>query len=242
LGKVIPVGQLEEKELGESIKRTFRAHQQLDKKTQDYLTRLVQHLAKSVNSRYEYEAFYVGGRPNAMAIPGGVILVTEGLMGILHSEAELVSILGHEIGHVERGHCFDSVRFELLGKKLGSRSLGDLADMAYGIVTRVHFSKTQEAESDEFGFSLLTASGYDPEAMGRAFDNLGRSSRSQSNDDLNPFRDYLTSHPPVQLRSENFKERGRRFRERNGSPFYLGVENLASRTTRYENELPKEWK
>ena len=38
--------------------------------------------------------------PNAFAFPGGYIFITRGLLGLMGNEAELVSVLGHEIGHV----------------------------------------------------------------------------------------------------------------------------------------------
>src|SRR5919107_5859940 len=42
--------------------------------------------------------------PNAFALPGGYIFVTRGLLGLMDNEAELASVLGHEIGHVTARH------------------------------------------------------------------------------------------------------------------------------------------
>jgi len=60
-------------------------------------------------------------------LPSGVILVTKGLLETMQSESELVSILAHELGHIERGHCFDVVKYELLARKIKSEKLGELA-------------------------------------------------------------------------------------------------------------------
>jgi len=42
--------------------------------------------------------------PNAFALPGGFIFVTRGLLGLMNNEAELASVVGHEIGHVTARH------------------------------------------------------------------------------------------------------------------------------------------
>ena len=57
--------------------------------------------------------------PNAFALPGGVIIVTGGLLKTLKSEAELAAVLSHEMGHIELSHCLDTVRFQLLARKDG---------------------------------------------------------------------------------------------------------------------------
>src|SRR5688572_26737938 len=42
--------------------------------------------------------------PNAFALPGGPVYITRGLMNLMDSEAELASVLGHEIGHITARH------------------------------------------------------------------------------------------------------------------------------------------
>ena len=75
--------------------------------------------------------------PNAFALPGGFIYVTRGLMGLMDSEAELASVLGHEIGHVTARHSVSMMsRAQLaqLGLGLGSVLLPDLQPAARRLV------------------------------------------------------------------------------------------------------------
>ena len=77
-----------------------------DKKVQDYVSRLGMGMAtKSERPKLPW-AFYVMDDPtvNAFALPGGSIFVTRGILTHMNNEAELVGVLGHEIGHVTARH------------------------------------------------------------------------------------------------------------------------------------------
>ena len=47
--------------------------------------------------------------PNAFALPGGFIFVTRGMLNLMDSQAELASVLGHEIGHVTARHSASAI-------------------------------------------------------------------------------------------------------------------------------------
>jgi predicted Zn-dependent protease len=74
--------------------------------------------------------------PNAFAAPGGYIFVTRGLLGLMRNEAELMSVLGHEIGHVTARHSvtmLSRAQLAQIGLGIGSMlsptiaRLGDVA-------------------------------------------------------------------------------------------------------------------
>jgi len=242
LSRVLPVDSVDESQLGEAIKASMRNRSSSEDSRSGYLQSVLDYTVENLHSKYRYEIFIVDGAPNAAAMPGGALLITRGLLDVLQSEAELVSILGHEVGHVERGHCFDSVRFELLSRRLGSRTLGEIADLAYGITTRMHFSKSQEMESDRYGFELLVAAQYDPMGMSGAFERLKAASRPQGGAGIpDPFRDYVDSHPPVALRIENYRELGRRWIRSHEVRFYRGEKNFQEKIPRSKQAFEAEW-
>ncbi|HEX6065983.1 MAG TPA: M48 family metalloprotease, partial [Longimicrobiales bacterium] len=54
--------------------------------------------------------------PNAFALPGGPVYITRGLMSLMNSEAELASVLGHEIGHITARHSAQMITKSQLGQ------------------------------------------------------------------------------------------------------------------------------
>lgn len=241
LSRVVPVDQIDEKMLGNALKAQMHRQYPNQPTQREYVQELVNNMAKTLNTSYEYEIFVVPGPANAAALPGGTLLITTGMLRILESEAQLVAVLGHEMGHVERGHCFDAVRFELLGKKMGGKTLGEIADTLFGMVVRLHFSKTQEIESDQFGFELLTRMLYYPLGMSEAFGHLQHAHGGRPSD-RDPFRDYIESHPPVALRIENYREVGQRWLASHPGKYYVGKKNFLEGKTRTQISFDDELK
>ena len=120
---------------------------------------------------------------NAFAVPGCYIYVTRGLMAIVSSEAELASVLGHEVGHIVARHSERQQSrslWSMLGvivvSLTGSERLTRLAGAAAEMFT-LRYSRGQEYEADELGIRFLRRAGYDPYAAG---DMLGALDRQQA--------------------------------------------------------------
>lgn len=139
---------------------------------------------------------------NAFALPGGQVFITEGLLNILRSEAQLASVLGHEIGHVTAQHIDEQISrdyargfgVQLLGALAGDAGVGAqlgvvLFDQASGTFL-LTFSRDQEHESDELGLRYMVAEGYNPvgswQAM-RALDDAAQGSARPP--------EFMSTHP-----------------------------------------------
>jgi predicted Zn-dependent protease len=244
--RVLPVTELDEKELGDVFRASYDPQADPPGREQRYLDSLVAELQPFTGKPFPYRAYVVDyPMPNAMALPGGVVLVTRDLLSTLHSETELVAVLAHEIGHIERGHCFDAVRFGLLAQKIGAEPLGSLADLATRLLLGHSYSKTMEHEADAYAFELLTHSRYDPRGVAGGFRSLiayeaahGAAGPRQAS----PIRDYFTSHPPLEVRAGEFGERAEAWWRRHPDQRrYAGVRNLAALVALPRHELADEW-
>ncbi|HKY93661.1 MAG TPA: M48 family metalloprotease [Kiloniellales bacterium] len=109
---------------------------------------------------------------NALALPGGYIYVTRGLMALASNEAELAGVMGHEMGHVTARHSAErqtqSIIAQLgllaLGIATGSNELVNLA--AVGAQAYLQsYSRDQEFEADTLGVRYMAEGGWDPSAM-----------------------------------------------------------------------------
>ncbi len=137
---------------------------------------------------------------NAMALPGGHILVTSGLMELPDLAAdELAGILAHEMGHIELGHSRRALiranRAQALDIVLSIT--GRRPGMALGMaksVAELGISRESELEADAFAVKLLTRSPYRPEGLA-AF--LGRAHRGER---LPGWMTFLSTHPAVEER------------------------------------------
>lgn len=127
---------------------------------------------------YEWEFTLVeGDERNAFAMPGGKVVVYEGIMQMIDGdEAELATVMSHEIAHVIAEHGNERMSQQLV-TQLGGVALStatsqqsaltqELFMTAYGVGTQVGlllpYSRTQESEADELGLIFMAKAGYDP--------------------------------------------------------------------------------
>jgi predicted Zn-dependent protease len=137
---------------------------------------------------------------NAMALPGGFIYVNRGILAHFNSEAELASVLGHEIGHVTARHSVEQMsRAQLAQLGLGVaavasedfRRYAGLAGQGVNLLF-LKFGRDGENQSDTLGLRYMTRAGYDPYEMPKVFGTLDRVSQSQS---LRATPQWLSTHP-----------------------------------------------
>jgi predicted Zn-dependent protease len=143
---------------------------------------------------------------NAFAVPGCYIYVTRGMVAVVNSEAELASVLGHEVGHIVAAHSRRQQRRSLLRglgvaaveAVTGSEELTRLAGAAAGFFT-LRYSRRQEYEADDLGIRYLAAAGFDPHAAGDMLAALGRQeafqARTRGHDAARSIPEWARTHP-----------------------------------------------
>jgi Zn-dependent protease with chaperone function len=134
---------------------------------------------------------------NAVALPGGVIVLTTGLLEQVESENELAFVLGHELGHFHnRDHLRGLGRglaFSLVLAALGFSGSGSATQLAAlaGQFTQRGFNREQESEADRFGLALVVAEYGHTAGASDLFEHL-----AQPDDALGVvLSSYLSTHP-----------------------------------------------
>ncbi|MDQ1241743.1 MAG: hypothetical protein QG550_994, partial [Pseudomonadota bacterium] len=145
-----------------------------DEALQSYVNDIGQRIAKVSHLPNLQFTFTVLDSPdiNAFALPGGYVYITRGIMAYLNSEAQLVAVLGHEVGHVTARHAVRQqsgataagVGATVIGILTGSGDLASVANMAGTALVR-GYGRDMELEADAIGAEYLERMGYQPEAM-----------------------------------------------------------------------------
>jgi predicted Zn-dependent protease len=134
---------------------------------------------------------------NAYCMPGGKIMVYSALIDKLKlSDAELATVIGHEMAHALREHSREAASRMRAEQGLGAiaQIAGVSADVVglAGTVTQVTFdlphSRVQESEADRIGLELMARAGYDPHAALTLWQKMG-----QANQGGTPA--WLSTHP-----------------------------------------------
>ena len=150
---------------------------------------------------------------NAFALPGGYIYITRGIMAHLNSEAELVGVLGHEIGHVTARHGASQMSKAMLaqiGMVAGmvaapelAQSYGGMAQQLAGLMF-LKYGRDDERQADALGFRYAKGSGWDPRELEKVFKTLGRVSAAAGGGGMPA---WASTHPAPENRVELIRAR-----------------------------------
>lgn len=156
---------------------------------------------------------------NAMALPGGKVIVLEGLYdpqkGLVRDEEEMAAVLAHEIAHVNCRHSTEELtrnlpwELLLLGGALYAEAKDDKdlqalfggAFLFYEGLIVTQYSRKNEREADRVGLMYMARAGYDPRAAVRLWT---RASKEESKFDR--ALSFLSTHPSCKDRARDLEE------------------------------------
>ncbi|KAA8533811.1 hypothetical protein F0562_031328 [Nyssa sinensis] len=137
---------------------------------------------------------------NAFCLPGGKIVVFTGLLEHFKSDAEIATIIGHEIGHAVARHAAEGITknlwFAILQLILYQFISPDLVNTMSVLLLRLPFSRRMEMEADYIGLLLVASAGYDPQVAPKVYEKLGKVTGESA------LRDYLSTHPSGKKRAQ----------------------------------------
>jgi len=147
---------------------------------------------------WKWEVSLIGSKElNAFCMPGGKIAFYYGILQRLQlSDAEVATIMGHEMAHALREHARERMGKTtatrlgagLLSSLLGLGGTGDaLLNMGAGLLT-LRFSRDDESEADIVGMELAARAGYDPAAGISLWEKMLKASQGQP-------PEFMSTHP-----------------------------------------------
>lgn len=149
---------------------------------------------------------------NAMALPGGRILVTDQLIAMTRSPDELSAVIAHEVAHVERRHVMQAM-WRSLGAGLvldlvvgGGSGAGQQAIMLASSASSLRYDRQAEDEADARGMELLQAEGLSTEGMAPFFLRVAANDGEKTK---SPLRELASNHPDSLRRAEVSAARAR---------------------------------
>jgi predicted Zn-dependent protease len=148
---------------------------------------------------------------NAFALPTGQLYVTRGLLALANDNAELASVLSHEMAHVIARHAAireDQIRQATLVNRVASDVLGDPQTSALALakskIALATFSRGQEFEADGIGVGISSRAGYDPFGASRFLTSMGRNAELRAGAKADPrTQEFISSHPATPERVAN---------------------------------------
>lgn len=150
---------------------------------------------------------------NAFCMPGGKIVVYEGILPVTQNETGLAVVLGHEVAHAIAKHANERMSQQKLSQ-YGSAALGvvlqnssaatqNLAGTLYGIGSQygvmLPFSRKQELEADKLGLIFMSMAGYDPNQAVGFWQRMAQNSSAK-------VAEFMSTHPSDETRIAKVKE------------------------------------
>lgn len=225
-GSASVISPAQERKLGEDFMR--RARRQLafvdDPEITGFLQSLGQRLVAVSDAAGRDFRFFVISNPtiNAFAVPGGFIGVHTGLILAVESEAELASVLAHEIAHVTQRHiprliaesqrttlpAMAAILASILLASSGHQGAeaGIAAATAAVAQREINFTRSFEEEADRIGMSILAGAGFDPRAMPDFFERMHSLNRHNETN----LPEFLRTHPVTTHRIADARNRAER--------------------------------
>ena len=155
---------------------------------------------------FEFHAF-AAGEPNAFALPGGFIFATRSLLELCHwDRSEIAFVLGHEMGHVIRGHAIERI-VAASAVSLAARApvhgvLGTWLKTVGVQFLQTAYSRDQELEADRLGLRLALTAGFEPQGALRLLARLAELKKSAEPSALG---EYFSTHPTSEIRIQTLR-------------------------------------
>ena len=221
----VTISEQQEISIGASYHEKIIAENKVleDKELNDYIQNLGNEIARKSHRPNLKWTFTLIDSPifNAFATPGGYVYMYRGMLNYFNSEAELVGVLGHEIGHITARHAvrgmstaqITNLLLGIIQANIPGSQLTSNAFNLLNIAINRGYGRGYELEADQLGAEYLLINNYDPTAMAgflkimQQSDELERVIAESENREPNiGYHGIFSTHPDSAKRIEALKE------------------------------------
>ena len=153
--------------------------------------------------------------PNALALPGGTVIITDQLVSLVNDDREIDAVLAHELGHQRQHHALRQTLRSSFVIVIAAMFAGDVSSASAVVVAvptfllQGHYSREFESEADAFALRTLAEKGTSPAWFAQAMRTLEAFVSDQGESDDSP--GYLSSHPQTRERIDEAEFAGEKF-------------------------------
>lgn len=190
----------------EGLDQVLLAPTRLRPERQAQLQRLFSDAAAGIDGARDYRLELRASKrigANALALPSGIVVVTDPLVELAKNDAELIAVLAHEIGHLRQRHGLRRVLQDSSTALLVIALTGDIGSVVSltaalpALLLQSKYSRDFEREADDFAFAYLTRRGIPAQSLAELLLRMEQQAGAAGN-----LPNYLSSHPATEERAE----------------------------------------
>lgn len=185
----------------------------------DRVVRVARRLAKSTGeagSKFQWAVSLIDSKQvNAFCLPGGKIVVYTGILPVAENDAQLATVMGHEMAHATSRHGSQRLLQTKLANTVVSGAQVSMAGMDYGQQQAIMgaigagaqyglllpFSREHEVEADYIGLMYMARAGYDPQESLKFWQRMAQSASSGQKPP-----EFASTHPSDETRMQRLRD------------------------------------
>ncbi|MGL4233484.1 MAG: M48 family metallopeptidase, partial [Casimicrobium sp.] len=166
----------------DSVSKSMLKPTQLPSETRDRLTHRFDSLYEAAGLP-SAQLVFLRGTPNAFALPGAIVVITDELVHLLGNDDRIAAVLAHELGHLKHRHSLRNVATQLLASQVLTAAMSrdqlsaKVVDLLAQNLLSAKYSQDAEREADRFACELLAKVKTTPNRLAEGFERFAQEAK-----------------------------------------------------------------